>query len=896
MNQLARLASVLALAASVAAPGLYAADTPQKHEMRSAWVATVWKLDWPTTTISSTGNTTQINKQKQELTTLLDSLAINNLNAVNFQVRSRCDAMYKSSYEPWSSDLVSTRGMDPGYDPLAFCVEECHKRGMECHAWLNPYRYESVKNQWDGTPNAYRKDHPDWILDVGDASILNPAKAEVTQRICDIITEILKNYDVDGVLFDDYFYLSGTGSADAADYSAYTAGGGKLALGDWRRDNVNKMVKAVYSTIKKVKPWVRFGISPAGIACTSSSVAKKYGIDPCPTGSDWQYNDIYSDPIAWLNDQSLDFISPQIYWTIGYSTDYDKAAKWWSQVANKFGRHFYSSHSISSLTGSSKAPAMEGVATGIEQQIQTLASGTNADKFSEFADQIRLNRKYTENDAPGSIFYSCKYLYKTAPKFAHYLKTTVFNTPAILPPMTWQPQTNPGSVSNVTKNGSTLSWTGLNNVRYTVYAVPTSVPVSNFNKEVEYLLGTSYATSYTLPQNKLSGYNYCVCVLDRYGNEYTPVFVGASAKTLAAPTLVSPAEGAKAEMPFDFTWNSVANAGSYIVEIAEDAAMTKLISTAAVNGTSVCTDQFSGIPVDKTIYWRVRACGNNYNDGISASRSVVPRLLVVSSPEEAATGVSLTPTVKFSYVDRAINVEIAADSEFKDIVVSGAATRGSYTVPKYKLTAATTYWVRGHYTLNGSAMTTAPVSFTTLEMTPDVPVITFPTNGGTLHADEVVKFNPIEGAKGIRLEICNTTAFPSRSSYISEKIDMNTWADTNTGADIKISSKNLTDGATYYARAYTKYNTLESTSVKTGYGDVVTFVYSAQKGGVNDIVADGDTEISYADGVLTTSGVTVVVDALGREVARVNGTASLSLQPGVYVARSGNQVMKFMVK
>ena len=199
----------------------YAADALKpKREMRSAWVATVWQLDWPQNTITETGNKTQIDRQKKDMITLLDSMAVNNMNAINFQVRNRSDAFYKSSYEPWSADLVSKRGMDPGYDPLQFVVEECHKRGLECHAWVNPYRYESVNGQWSGFPGDYRKDHPDWVMDQGGASILNPGHPEVIKRIVDICKEIITNYDVDGILYDDYFYLSGTPmSADADLYS-----------------------------------------------------------------------------------------------------------------------------------------------------------------------------------------------------------------------------------------------------------------------------------------------------------------------------------------------------------------------------------------------------------------------------------------------------------------------------------------------------------------------------------------------------------------------------------------------------------------------------------------------------------------------------------------------------
>lgn len=815
-----------------------AADTPEKYEMRSAWVATVWQLDWPQNVVSATGNTSQIERQKNDMIKMLDSLHVNNLNAVNFQVRSRCDAMYKSSYEPWSTDLVSTRGLDPGWDPLAFVVEECHKRGMECHAWLNPYRFESVAGQWDGLPGNYRKDHPDWLLDVGSASILNPGRPEVTQRICDIIAEITRNYDIDGVLFDDYFYLSGTPMSQDADlYNAYKANGGTLSQGDWRRDNVNRMVAAVYKTIKDIKPWVRFGISPAGIACTSSSVARKYGISPCPTGSDWQYNDIYSDPIAWISQQSLDFISPQIYWTIGHSTDYDKAAKWWSEVAAKWDRHFYSSHSISSLTADSKAPGMSSLETDLAD---TKASGPNNKSFEEYANEIRLNRRYTLNDAPGSIFYSCKYLYRIAPLFAHYLRTTVFNTPAIVPPMTWIPVSNPGNVSTVTRSGNILNWKGVDNVRYTVYAVPTSVGAANFNRDVEYLLGVSYSTSFTIPENRLSGYDYAVCVLDRYGNEYSPVFVGVATSTLESPVLVSPAANESVEMPFDFKWNEVKNATSYIIEIAEDAAMTKLLYTKPVNGTSVSSTEFYKLPIEKALYWRVRACGNSYNDGVSASQAFTAHNLEITSPADGAVGVPVRVPLTWTFPDRDVTIEIAAEDSFDEesIVYTAEANGGKHIVTPYNLAYCTQYFVRLHYMRNGVACTSPVVAFTTEAKIPEVPNIEYPVNGGTLYADGHIRVTPVEGIKSLRVEVSASSTFPSRSSYIAARVDTRTFTDPKAGADIRISSKGLEDGKTYYARTRTQYSD-ENGTQNGEYSPVTSFVYSSQLGGVDDIVVDG---------------------------------------------------------
>ena len=246
---------------------------------------------------------------------LLDSVKAANANTVYFQVRGRCDAMYKSSYEPWSSDLVATRGMDPGYDPLLFAVEEAHKRGIEIHAWFNPYRYESVLHQWDGTPQNYRESHPEWLLDYSDGSILNPAMPEVRDHITAIIQEVVQNYDIDGVVFDDYFYMSGT-TDDMDDELYQQSNPDNLSRADWRRQNVNKLIAQVYRMIQSEKPYVRFGISPAGVWCTDATIAERYGVTPTPVGSDWAYDDIFCDPMAWIQEHSIDYISPQIYWTI----------------------------------------------------------------------------------------------------------------------------------------------------------------------------------------------------------------------------------------------------------------------------------------------------------------------------------------------------------------------------------------------------------------------------------------------------------------------------------------------------------------------------------------------------------------------------------------------------
>ena len=496
-----------ALAAVLLAIAALPMSSGVKREERAVWMATVWALDWPSSTSSTTA-------QKNEMVKYLDVLQKNNFNAVYFQVRTMSDAFYKSSYEPWSSYLTGTRGKDPGWDPLAFVVEECHKRGMECHAWVNPYRFSTGSN-WStaqdqalksaGMLLAYTKS------DGKTTTILNPGLESVRKRIVDVCKEIISNYDVDGLVFDDYFYPEGIPvTSSAGDYDLWQKSGASMTFGDWRRNNVNQMVADVYKMVQQQKPYVRFGISPAGAACTSAAVAAKHGIDRCPVASDWQYDGIFSDPVAWLEAGTIDYISPQLYWKTNHKTNpFGPMTKWWSYVAKHFGRHHYASHSISFLN----------------------SSNTTSD-WEEIGKQVQFSRDYTENEAPGAVFYSAAYVTgKKQSGFGEWLQVNKFQNKALTPAIDWKKSDlEKVQVSALNKRATVLSWTGVDNVRYSVYAVPESVNVETLDSNIpaEYLLGVSYKTTYTMPDDKKSGYNYAVCVLDRYGNEYEPVYYGQS--------------------------------------------------------------------------------------------------------------------------------------------------------------------------------------------------------------------------------------------------------------------------------------------------------------------------------------------------------------------------------
>lgn len=250
------------------------ADSSNDKEMRAAWISTVYNLDWPKTKNNEA-------KQKKEYTDLLDKLKSVGINTAVVQVRPKSDALYKSNINPWSEYLTGTQGKDPGYDPLPFLIEEAHKRGMEFHAWFNPYRITMADESIDKLPaNHPAKKNPSWVVKHGNKYYYDPGLPEVRKYIVDSIAEVVQNYDIDGVHFDDYFY-PGVSFNDTATYQKYGKGQNK---DDWRRENVNTLLRDVKASIKSIKPNVVFGVSPAGIWRNKSSD---------PTGSDTSGNESY---------------------------------------------------------------------------------------------------------------------------------------------------------------------------------------------------------------------------------------------------------------------------------------------------------------------------------------------------------------------------------------------------------------------------------------------------------------------------------------------------------------------------------------------------------------------------------------------------------------------------
>jgi uncharacterized lipoprotein YddW (UPF0748 family) len=290
-----------------------------ERELRAVWVATVFRLDFP----SATGLTESA--ARSELSDIVDTAAAAGLNAIFFQVRPESDALYASSLEPWSRFLTGTQGHDPGYDPLAILIELAQPRGIEVHAWVNPLR--------GLTTTAITVDPSHVTRALSDAAIaydggitMDPSDERVHQHVVDVVTDLVTRYDVDGVVFDDYFYPypddTGSPFPDDASYTAYTMGGGTLGRGDWRRDNVNRLIAEVSAAIEAAEPWVRFGVSPFGIY--------RPGMPPGVVGLD-AYTVISCDPLAWIAAQSVDYVAPQLYWpTTSSGQPFGDLIAWWA--------------------------------------------------------------------------------------------------------------------------------------------------------------------------------------------------------------------------------------------------------------------------------------------------------------------------------------------------------------------------------------------------------------------------------------------------------------------------------------------------------------------------------------------------------------------------------------
>ena len=465
---------------------------PPNREFRGVWIATVINIDWP----SRPGLRTE--QQQAELIAILDKAVELKLNAVIFQVRPACDTLYPSSYEPWSESLSGQMGKppEPDYDPLAFAIEEAHKRGLELHAWFNPYRAYHAKAKSQISANHISKTHPEWVKQIGKFLWLDPGEQGVQDYSLAVIMDVVRRYDIDAIHLDDYFYPENEDLdfPDNASWQKYLQSGGQLSRDDWRRDNINNFIERLYKAIKTEKPWVKFGISPFGI-WRPGYPAQIKGFDP--------YDKIYADSRKWLANGWLDYLSPQLYWKIGQTEQsYPVLLSWWTQQNTK-KRHIWPGNYTSLVS--------EG-------------SGTSW-PVDEILSQIGRTRQ--QSGATGNIHFSMKTLMQNTGGISSLLAKEVYTAPSLVPASPWLNNTRPdmpaiAGYKNPTSGEIQLIWNPTSPDQVWLWVVQTKK-----GSEWTTVILPGRQTSYRLNRSSSQAFDKIVAVsaVNRYGTQGSPVVV-----------------------------------------------------------------------------------------------------------------------------------------------------------------------------------------------------------------------------------------------------------------------------------------------------------------------------------------------------------------------------------
>lgn len=478
--------SILLLLANIAT--IYAA----KREFRGAWLHTIDQWQY---------KDMDKNEMKAYLSSGLDKLADANINAIIFQVRPECDAWYKSKYEPWSRYITGTQGKDPGWDPLAFMVKECHKRGMEIHAWINPYRVRA-KEENILSKKSIGIRHPEWCIKYGKYIWLDPGLPESRQYILKIISDIETRYDIDAIHIDDYFYPYPIGKNfdDSKSFKKYgiPAGYTYKTKDDWRRNNVNILIKEIHDTIHAIKPWVQFGISPFGIYLN-----KKDDPRGSNTNGLTNYKGLFADVLKWIEDNAVDYIIPQLYWEIGNKyADYNTLIEWWSK----------NSGNVNLYIG-------QDVLRTVYPKKQYMVKGS--DTNNQITKKLSLAYKYKE--IKGNCFWPGYEIIKNSGNYTDSIKDNYFKYPALLPlnrNLEKTPEDITGLFYQAQRTGDiSIGWSHPDSkdiFYYVIYGFNDNETANTNNPE-------NIINITRIPEVRIKGKNtkdkYIITAIDRYHNE-----------------------------------------------------------------------------------------------------------------------------------------------------------------------------------------------------------------------------------------------------------------------------------------------------------------------------------------------------------------------------------------
>lgn len=440
---------------------------------------------------------------QRTLSSQLDSLQLDGVNAIIFQVRAECDALYESKYEPWSRFLTGQQGRapQPYWDPLSWMVTECHKRGMEIHAWINPYRAKT-KTTTTLADNHIAITNPGRVFAYDDLFILNPAYPENRDYICTIATDIVSRYDIDGFHIDDYFYpypTPGIEIPDGKDFARYN--NGIRDIKDWRRYNVDLFIKQLSESIHAVKPWVKFGVSPFGIYRNKKSDP----VNGSATNGLQNYDDLYADVLKWINNGWVDYLVPQVYWQIGHkAADYETLIKWWNRYAS--ARPLFIGEDVERTA---KFPDL------------------NNSNVHQLQAKHALHRQM--KNVSGTVLWYAKAAVDNVGNIGHVLRNNYWQTPALQPLMPFIDDKAPKKPRSVkafwTADGYILFWKAPKGNgwkdearKYVVYCFAQGQKVNL--DDASCIVAITENTFYKLPYiDGQSRYTYVVTALDRMSNE-----------------------------------------------------------------------------------------------------------------------------------------------------------------------------------------------------------------------------------------------------------------------------------------------------------------------------------------------------------------------------------------
>jgi uncharacterized lipoprotein YddW (UPF0748 family) len=469
-----------------------------KREFRGVWVATVANIDWPSKPGLSSGI------QKAELIRIFDDHQKSGINAIMLQIRPATDAFYGRGRELWSRFLTGNQGIGPvpNYDPLDFAIEEAHKRGMELHAWFNPYRATHNLIDAHTAANHISKQKPEWFFTYGGKKLFNPGLPEVRKYIVGVIMDVVRNYDIDGVHFDDYFYPYPEAQPIRDSETYYKYGSAFKTIEDWRRNNVDTLIHTLSDSIHNAKKHLKFGVSPFGIWRNKSQD---------PEGSESNgfdgYGKLYANARKWVQSGWLDYINPQIYFPFGYQVaPYDKLLDWWSN--NTFGKHLY-------------------IGQGVYRALENRPGWSDR---SQIPKQIRYLRN--NKNTHGSVFFSSKSVTNNMAGVKDSLRSDFYRYPALQPTMPWLDKVKPNAPTVLTAKavakGVALSWQspteasdGDKAFGYVIYRVNRGEKMDI--EQAHHILKVSFKASETTFTDTLvnanRSYTYVVTAIDRLNNE-----------------------------------------------------------------------------------------------------------------------------------------------------------------------------------------------------------------------------------------------------------------------------------------------------------------------------------------------------------------------------------------